>query len=255
MRIIELIISGVIRILWPLSFFFLHPFVVHVVSYFTDGIDFTAWLIFRPEDRDFYHRWDKTFDLYYYIVAFTVLCIFYNQLWYGKWMIPLLVYRSIGNVIFIVTVDPILTVIFPNAFSVAFAIFSGFDFLNNIRYFHGTSRWLRRRVWLQWIIVILSIVLVLIIEIVRFRIIESDLDNGKIRETGNSIQCFYQRFLELIVLILAGLYIGLTTFPDFEPGTVVRNRWGFFHKTGKRSKNYNPDYDPWVAMQRIINLK
>ena len=129
MTIAGLIVAGILRVVWYSTFWFLHPFVVHVINFFVDDIDFEAWLLATGgEDRAFYDRWDKAFDLGYYISAILFLSWFADQLWYAKWVLPFLVYRVFGNIVFLITLDYLFLEIFPNVFSLLFFYFTALDF-------------------------------------------------------------------------------------------------------------------------------
>lgn len=110
----QLLLIGLLRGLWPLMYFVLHPFAVHYGASFTDMIDHKVigWLGY---DKEFYARWDSAFDIMYICSMIVYLILRYWHVWQWRVVIALAVYRVIGGILFCVLRQHWIPVVFPAA--------------------------------------------------------------------------------------------------------------------------------------------
>ncbi len=226
MHLIPFVFVQIAWTLWVLfSYIWLHPFSVHVFQTILDASNFSAWQI-TGESRLLYNYADRSTDLLYYLVSLAYATYFFRELWYLKWVIPFLVIRIIGNAAYLPTLEESLLVFFPNVFGLLFTIYTALDLLK-------LDHHLRKRLWLNLLLIIASVAIKIYTEI-HLHVVRKVDSEPRDPDFPNIWNLFELRLDCLLVLLLFVVYVGMTSFPNFEPGTVQRDEvLLFFAKTGR----------------------
>lgn len=117
-----------VRGLWNFSLFFLHPLAVVIGAGIVLEIPDYNFFLLTGESRDFYDRTDKVFDALFYTAAAVYYTYFWHQLWYAKYIAPLLYYRILGNIVFLVTLGSWVPLVFPNLGEALMLVYSALDY-------------------------------------------------------------------------------------------------------------------------------
>lgn len=120
--------EGLVRGGWNLSLLWLHPLaVVAGAGFVFDSPDY-AFFLLTGKDRDFYDRADKVLDACFYLAAAIYYTYFWRRLWYAKYIAPLLYYRIVGNIVFLITLGSWVPLVFPNLGEALMWVYSALDY-------------------------------------------------------------------------------------------------------------------------------
>lgn len=199
-----------LRVVWMLTFIAFHPFVVHVVNIHLDSID--GGISTHLElSRDEYERLDKGLDLLYYIAAVSYCFVHLKDLWYARIMVPFLLWRIIGNILFIITLDSSILIIFPNVFQLLFGLYTFLDLIQ-------VDVWIRDTNWLNALLIIIITFVKIIIEWFHHNEeLPPPKDDETICRCENGWEWLASRTALLVTVIALAMYIGFTRVANYNP--------------------------------------
>ena len=200
-----------LRVIWILTFIVLHPFVIHVINFQLDSMDFDV-SVHIGLSRDTYDRIDKVADLAYYLGALLYLLVHLEDLWYAKYTVPFLAYRMVGNLIFIGTLDNFILIIFANVFQLLFFLYTFLDLIQYDAYLRDTQY--------------LNAVIIAIVTAIKFvwegfmhgdQNKENPADDESVCRCENAWDWLADRVVLLGIALLFALYIGFIRVANYNP--------------------------------------
>lgn len=132
-----LVLVGVLRLIWPISYIGLHPFSVHMLNIYFDWLD-GGVAGNLGLSRNNYEYVDKSLDLYYYLASGAYLLTVRKNLWYANAALVFLAWRIIGNIIFLATLQPPVLIVCPNVFQLFFTLYTFLDVIRVDAYIRDT---------------------------------------------------------------------------------------------------------------------
>jgi hypothetical protein len=224
------------------AYLWLHPFSVLAFQIALDNSNFSAWQISGTE-RVVYNYADRATDLVFYAATIAYLWYFVRELWYARWLLPWVAFRAVGNVAYLATLFEPLLAVFANVSEVLMLAYTLLDLLR-------LDHHVRRRAWLHALLIAVAIGVKVASEIVLHvvrRVDEQPPEPG----FPDVWTRFGLRIDVLLLLLFFVVYVGLTAFPSFEPGTVARGEvWMFMkvtptptHQQQKQRRAHDRDRD------------
>ncbi len=219
----------VVWTLWPLAYLWLHPFSVVAYQAVLDMSNFSAWQI-SGTPRAVYNYADRGTDLWFYVWSLAYLLYWRRELWYAWWTIPFVVFRIVGNIVYLATFDEAWLLAFPNVFEFLFLAYTLLDVLR-------IDRYVRRRPWLHGLVLAVAVAAKIAFEVVMHGLARNDE-----READPEFPDIWTRhdlpMVDVLLWLLLFVVIaGLAVWPSFAAGTVTRNYFWMFSKTGKHSSS------------------
>lgn len=202
-----------LRGMWMLAFIGLHPFVVHLVNFNLDTLDFGV-SVHANLERSAYDRLDKITDLVYYVAALSYCLGHLYELWYARYMVPFLAWRILGNLIFIATLEDFVLIIFPNVFQPLFALYTFLDLIQ-------VDAWVRDTQPLNGILIGLITALKFGAEVLMHGS-QAD-EEGHLSSDELMCHCtngwawLGERAGLLVCLLLLAIYVGLVRTANYDP--------------------------------------
>lgn len=210
-----------VRLLWCLSFFFIHPLFALVGSISPDLLDASGLWYWMPLNHAFYEQSDKVVDALHLLAGAVFFWRFRGVLWYARWMVGFAVFRIVGNVLFLaVRADERLFIVFPNVFDTLLLVFGLLDVAR-------VARRVRCSLPAQVAIVALVSALTIGRELVMHLFFAWDGAKYAVVGAGCGPDIGKEIWGTLLACVLCA-YAGATTWPDFAPGAVARTRFGAY---------------------------
>lgn len=210
-----------VRIASNLGLLFMHPLAMALAELSLDALDFTAWTaLAQPMTRDTYNTWDKAGDLSYHLAGLAWAVWLAPGLWWARYLIPLALWRIVGDVLFCVTKRYAYLVIFPDFFSLALLVFGLIDALH-------LAPALRRRPTLFRVLILVG-ALEKFAEEYYHHIVRADADIVRIEDGYSAVVSVLLALWTLAPGLVAAIWLGSVLQPDFTPGAAGRRRNGLF---------------------------
>lgn len=212
-----------VRFLWNLSFLGLHPLVVVLVADLLDSKDAVFYIFTGQSDKILYDMVDKAADLVFYLSAFMFYFYFRKELWYARILAYAFLFRSVGNVIFLISVGTArwVPIAFPAVAMPWMLLYSFLDYGFRLRnYDQRWDGWLRSRPVVNVLVLLVILALWVTKEVLQW----SDGNAGPPDDFCSTPVICMGLILPLFgVLILFGIYMGVDRAVHFNPGTVRYN--------------------------------
>jgi hypothetical protein len=205
-----LVLVGIVRVLWAFSYIALHPFAVHLANFQLDWLD-GGVAAQMDLSRTQYEYVDKSLDLYYYIVVLIYLSVNVYELWYAKYGIAFLVWRIVGNIIFLITLEPFVLVIFANVFQLFFLLYTFLDIIQVDAYVRDTP--------------LLNGGLLAIVTAIKYvaeglfhdEVLPDPADDDHICQCDTAWLWLESYLWGTVIILVFAMYIGLTHVANFAP--------------------------------------
>ena len=203
---------AMLRVVWVLTFLAFHPFVVHIVNFNLDSLDFGV-AVHLELTRDQYDRVDKTTDLVYYLGALVYLLVHWRDLWYARYCVPFLAFRIAGNVLFIASLEYAFLIVFANIFQLLFFVYTFLDLIQVDAYLRDTP-------WLNGLVIGLVAAVKWALEGVMHGDIDDEeqpVDDDATCRCDTGWEWIGDRAFLLVAYLILALYIVFTRSANYSP--------------------------------------
>jgi len=125
---LEAVLISIARVAWNLLFLTsAHPFIIGVGGLLLDGVDVDIIRDGTELTSIQYQLVDKGLDVVGTIAATFYFIYYWRRLWYGRIVVPFLIYRTIGVIVFLAVRERFILAIFPDVGGLLFLFYTGLD--------------------------------------------------------------------------------------------------------------------------------